>query len=229
MRVLLIVVIASFLIKQSVYAQNDALREKVFELNKVNMQTPVKYLTEKDIEGNPYLHVKFINGTIVKKNDARYTDIPLRFNMYDRSVEFIQDGKVLKIADPQNVDEVLIGENRFIYAPFSVARKKSFSFFEVVCEGKYRLLRMYKMKVEGLDEKTEPYLETKMPQFTSLPSEYFMQYRDGTALQIATKKRLIKILQPVPPKIEEYIRKNDFQVSSENQLIELFEIVNQLM
>lgn len=229
MRVLLIVVIACFLIKHAVYAQNAALRDKVFELNNANMRTPVKYLTEKDIEGSPYLHVNFRNGTVVKRNDTKYSDIPLRFNMYDRSIEFIQDGKILKIADPQNVEEVLIGNDRFIYAPFSVARKKSFSFFLVVCEGKYRLLRMYKMKIEGLEEKSAPYLETKMPGFTSLPSEYFMQYRNGTALQISTKKQLIKILQPVPPKLEEYIRNSGFQVYNENQLIELFQIVNQLI
>ncbi len=229
MRAILIVVVASFLIKHTVYAQNAALRDKVFELNNANMRTPVKYLTEKDIEGSPYLHANFISGRVIKRNDTKYSDIPLRFNMYDRSIEFIQDGKVLKIADPQNVVEVLIGNDRFIYAPFSVARKKSFSFFQVVGDGKYRLLRMYKMKVEGLEEKTAPYLETKVPQFTSLPSEYFMQYRNGTALQISTKKQLIKILQPVPPKLEEYIRNSEFQLSNKDQLIELFEIINQLM
>lgn len=229
MRVLLIVVIACFLIKHAVYAQNAPFHDKLFELNKLNLNTPVKYLTEKDIEGSPYLHVNFRNGTVVKRNDARYTDIPLRFNMYDRSVEFIQDGKVLKVADPQNVVEVRIGSDLFIYSPFSIARKKSHTFFQVVCEGKYRLLRMYNMKVDGLEKRKEPYLEAKTPRFESLPDKYFMQYRNGTALPISTKKQLIKILQPIPPKIEEYIRKNDFQITREKQLDELFEIINQVM
>ena len=40
MKVLLIYVVVSFLIKHSVYAQNAALCDKVFERNKVNLHTP---------------------------------------------------------------------------------------------------------------------------------------------------------------------------------------------
>jgi hypothetical protein len=229
MRVLLIGLISSIFLTYSVEAQNIQVRDHIYLNEKDKTLKIGKYLTEKDIEGSPYLNAKFVSGTILKKNNVKFKEIPLRFNIYDNSVEFHQEGKILKIADPENVIEVKIGTDKFVYSTFSVSKKLDRSFFQVLCEGKYRLLKLYKIKVNGLDGNRGSFLPNDVPEFSRLPDEYYLLYRNGTAQQITNRKKLIKLLQPAPDKIVEFIKSDKFNFANEKQLIQLVESVNMIM
>ncbi|MBL7969265.1 MAG: hypothetical protein JNK09_19840 [Prolixibacteraceae bacterium] len=229
MRVLLIALILSIFLIDRGTAQNLNQRDRIHLNNADKLPNPVIYLSEKDIEGSPYLNPQFISGTVLKKNNVKFNDIPLRFNIYSGSVEFIQDGKILNIADPENVIEVGIGIDKFIYSTFSVARKIDRSFFLLLCEGKYRLLKRYRMRIKGMDSENVPILQSATPQFVRLPDEYYLLYRNGTAQQITNRKKLIKLLQPAPDKINEFIASDKFDFSDEKQLIQLVESVNTIM
>jgi len=229
MRVLLIALILSIFLIDPGIAQNLNQRDRIHLNNADKLPNPVIYLSEKDIEGSPYLNPQFINGTVLKKNNVKFNDIPLRFNIYSGSVEFIQDGKILNIADPENVIEVGIGIDKFIYSTFTVARKIDRSFFLLLCEGKYRLLKRYRMRIKGMDAETVPVLKSATPQFVRMPDEYYLLYRNGTAQQITNRKKLIKLLQPAPDKINEFIASDKFDFSDEKQLIQLVESVNTIM
>jgi hypothetical protein len=55
---------------------------------------------------------------------------------------------------------------------------------------------------------------------------YYLRYGDGMANLIDSQKKLIKILQPIPQEVIDYILKNNIKASDERELIDLMEYIN---
>jgi hypothetical protein len=55
---------------------------------------------------------------------------------------------------------------------------------------------------------------------------YYLRYGDGMANRIDSQKKLIKILQPVPQEVIDYILKYNIKPTDEKELIELMKYIN---
>lgn len=183
-------------------------------------------VTEEQIAGSPYLTRQFITGTIIRTDGTTINDIPLRYNIYGRTMQFKRSGTVLNIVETHNIRQIIMGDKIFIYAPYNASKKIRLSYFQLLNEGKFQLLKMhnviYKKSGENPGIRDSSRFEPSSP-------NYYLRYSDGTANLINSQKKLIKLLQPIPQKIIDYIRENNTNISNEKEMIDLLKYTNSLM
>ncbi len=178
-----------------------------------------KFITEKDIAGSPFLDRQFQESYILKVNGAEIKNLPLRYNLYNNSMEMIQNGQILTISFPSEIQRINMGGNVFIYAKYTTSKKIGFSFFQVLYEGDYQLLKkdLVILKTPGNTGDSLRF-ERSFPQF-------YLRYGEGMAYLINSQKSLIKRLQPLPLSTIDFIKSNKINAKDEKKLMELMEYI----
>jgi len=225
MRVLLIffsIILWVFQVNGQIKSQDIGLefaKKKHLEFSKGE-----KYIDEKQVAGSPYLNKQFQPSYISKINGAEIRDMALRYNIYNDQMEFEKDGKVLSIALPNEVVRINMSGKVFIYKPYITARNVSASYFQVLYEGDYQLLKREQVKLRSPSEKT--YSDDSL-RFERTPPQFYLRYGNGMAHFVYSQKTLIKVLQPISQNVINYIKSNKISTKDEKQLIELMEYMDQ--
>lgn len=178
-----------------------------------------KLVSEKDIAGSPFLDKQFQKSYILKVNGAEIKNLPLRYNLYNNSMEMIQDGQVLTISFPSEIQRINMGGNVFIYAKYTTPQKIGFGFFQVLYEGDYQLL-----KKDQVILKTPDNTGDSLRFVRSFP-QFYLRYGEGMAYWINSQKSLIKRLQPLSQSTIDYIKSNKINAKDEKKLMELMEYI----
>jgi len=207
---------------------DDNLGFKMAKINQQKFGTLIP-LDEKKVDGSAYLNQHFVFGTVVQKNGVEFKELPLRYNIYNQCVEFKQNDQILSIAEPWKINYVIMGEQKFVYAPVTTSGNVKSTYFHQLTNDKFQLLKKYEIVLRKSDfnadvidnEDNNAYRFDK-----PLPS-YYLRYQDGTAHRIDSRKKLIKLLQPIPQEIIDYILKNNVDVKNENQLIDILNYTNE--
>ena len=185
-----------------------------------------KYLSENEIAGDPHLDKNFIPASIVRTNGTEIKDMLLRYNIYNNTMEFKKDGKILSIAFPSEIFMIRMGGKVFVYSPYMTKTNVSSGYFQVLFEGRYQLLKKYEVVLKS---PSEPRAQSNdSARFVSTPPHYFLRYGDGMAHLIDSQKKLIKFLQPTPHGLINYIETNKIKMKEEKQLLELMELLEEL-
>jgi len=191
---------------------------EVAKLNSLNQNQGNKYLEEKDIAGTPFFDKQFQKSYILKTNGVEIKDIFLRYNLYNNNMEFKKDGKILSIAFPSEIQRINMGGKIFIHARYLKPKKVDYGFFQVLYEGDYQLLKKDQVVLKSPSDKTN---QNDSLRFEKLPPEFYLLYGNGMAHLVYSQKTLIKVLQPIPQNVIDYIKSNKINTKDENQLIDL--------
>ena len=183
-------------------------------------------ITEKQIAGNIYLNKQFIQGTIIKNDGTEIKDVSLRYNIYEHTMQFKRDGTVLDIAEPTTIKRIIYDNKIFVYTKYNDAKKIKVACFQLLNEGSFQLLKMYNVALK--ETTVKPDISDSCRVEPSRPG-YYLRYDDSIANLINSKNKLIKILQPIPQKIIDYIQENVKNVNDEKELLELLEYINKEM
>lgn len=205
---------------QTIWAQQPKKYENSLNNARFKLGFPAKSV----VNGSPYLDSTFVLGTVVKMNKDKFNNVLLRYNIYSQTMEFLDNKTVLQIADPENVVRVIMKNTVFIYARYKSSDKITLTWFQLLTEDKYQLLKKYSTKLSGTSD--NPALAKSPMTFEPSPPEYYIRYRDGMAFPISSKKKLIKALQPVSENIVENIQNTSINLKDENQLISLIKFIN---
>lgn len=185
-----------------------------------------KYLREIDIAGSAYLDKNFISASILKTNGTEIRELSLRYNIYNNTMEFKKEGKVLSIAFPSEIFKIRMGGKTFVYSPYMTEKNVRSGYFQVLFEGRYHLLKKHEVVLkEPSEARPQP---NDSARFVNFPPHYYLRYGDGMAHLIDSRKKLIKFLQPIPPEVVNYIEDNKIKMKDEKQLIELMELLEEL-
>jgi hypothetical protein len=225
--IILLVVIWTAHVFGQIGNQSEAkdIRYEVAKLNSLNQNQGNKYLEEKDIAGSAYLSKQFQPSYVSKINGAEIKDMPLRYNIYNDQMELKKDGKVMSIALPNEVERINMGGKVFIYKPYMTARNVRAGYFQVLYEGDYQLLKREQVKLRSPSEKTN---QDDSLRFERTPPQFYLRYSNGMAHLVNSQKTLIKILQPIPQKLIDYIKSNKINTRDEKQLVDLMEYMDQV-
>lgn len=228
MRLLLTILIV-FVLSPHLYSQSSNTTNNIDFIRQVSrwkrleaIQNP-KYLTENQIAGNPYFNKEFISGNILKINGAEIKDIPLRYNIFTNNFEFFKDHAAQNIVAPSEINKIILDGHTFIYTRYMTSKNIKYSYFQVITNGKYQLLKMHKVVFKRVEEKDTGWDSSR---FVSAAPNYYLRYGDGLAHLIDSQKKLIKTLQPIQQKVIEFIQEEKINTKNENKLIELLELVN---
>ena len=178
-------------------------------------------LTESEIKGSPYLSDEFLTSSILTKNNIRYTEIPLRFNIYNNTMEF-QMGKdsIIAISNPEIIKEIILGDEKFVYS-----RSINSGYYSVLNEGEYQLLLKYNVRFE--DEKPAGAFEAASPpQFKKAAKTYFIKKAGSYPAKISKKKDFDNVFGTDADKALNIMKKFKLKIKLEKDLLSLVEKLN---
>jgi hypothetical protein len=187
-----------------------------------------KPLTESQIKGSPYLNDDFFPGSIYTTQKQHFTDIPLRYNIYNDDLEFkTPAGQVQALATPEIVEKAVFGSTELVYSPYLLGDKTKKGFFVVLKEGKASL---YLKPGVLFREGTAPgaYKDPEPPKFVKKSDDYYIRFETGNAILIGNKKDLIATFPDNQDKIESFISKHKIKTNKPDDLKELIHYYNSL-
>jgi hypothetical protein len=217
-------------ISSAQYQLNYEIREAVdfYRSNKFIDGSMKSELTEKDIKGSPYLNDEFVNGTIFTVQMLKYSDIPLRFNIYNDDLEFkTPTGEVMALSAPEIVEKAEFGNMQMVYSPYSQTNKIKKGFFVVLEQGKASL---YAKPGILFQEPTEPaaYKDAEPAKFVRKADEYYIRIGTEQAILISNKKDLIAVFPDNRDKIESFVNKNKIKTNKPESLKEVVKYYNSI-
>ena len=179
---------------------------------------------EKQITGSPYLTKRFTPATILRTDGTEIKDFKLRYNIYKNTMEFEKNGEVLAIANPATVQKIFMDGKIFTYSNYAISKNVNSSYFEVLYEGSYQLLKKYEVTI---NEPTEKAYSLDSVRFVRKSPQFYLRSSDGMAHLFYSQKSLIKVLQPISQNVIDQIHVHKINAKDEKQLIELMHYIDQ--
>lgn len=183
---------------------------------------------ESNIKGSPYLNDEFFFGSIYTYEKQSFSDIPLRYNIYNDDLEFkTPAGQVQALATPDIVELAVFGSTQMVYLPYEIKSKPKKGFFIIMVKGKASL---YSKPAVMFKEATTPgaYKDPEPPKFVRKSDDYYLHFESEEAKLVGNKKELIAAFPDNKDKIKSFISKNKIKSNKPEDLKELVEYYNSL-
>ena len=188
---------------------------------------PMLNLLTKSMEGTPFLIEEWNSGTVTMKDGRIAEALYLRFDAYNNKLYFKRKEEQLEFVDP--VAEFTLnvpgnpGKQKLLFrADFPpIERYTVNSFYEVLSDGKFQLLR-YAYKTL---EEYRNYNESPRQKFVD--REGFFVYADGEIWRLKKdKEQIVNILPKYHKEIYNIIDSKKLKVKNTEALIQLFDELN---
>ena len=178
---------------------------------------------ETEVEGSPHENSDFVLGVVVTKTDLKYENIPLRFNIYNNEMEFKSDeGTILSLTPPEFIDFIIIGEEKYIYAPYTIGNKLLRGYFKVIAEGKASLLVKQNVNLKEA-ELPQAYKDAQPARFVRMTDDFYIRMDQPEAFPASNKKDLSGLLKDKAIEIDDFLKKNKTRF---NRLEDMQKLVN---
>ncbi len=198
-----------------------------FDYIKKHSGTMSEIMTHEIIDGSPYLNDEFIDGTVFTTFKTKFTDIPLRYNIYSDQIEFESDKGVLVLASPETVEVIEFNEKQFEYVPYSIANRIKRGFFIVEERGNATLYIKPRVTFQEA-KKPAAYQDAVPAQFIKRPDEFYIRAGENPAMLISTKKDLENVFPDYQKEVSEFMKKNKTKPKDLESLKELVNYYNSL-
>jgi hypothetical protein len=193
--------------------------------NYINNKSLIRRLNEKEISGSPYLNSEFVEGTVYTKKNIHYTDIPLRYNIYNDVIEYqLPDSSIYAISNPEIIRKIEIGAETFIYY---VTNKGNVGYFSLISSGEVELLSKYNMTFKDAIP-SAAFEAAKPPSFNEQADTYFIKVNDKLPTMVAKKKDIKSIFGNQSDQILTYLKKEKLYLRNQADLIKLVNFINEL-
>jgi len=201
---------------------------ELYNENKFISKSDKSTLTEIDVEGSPYLNDEFVNGSIYTVQKVQFEEVPLRYNIFNDELEFkTPTDEVLALATPDIVEKVVMGDVILSHLSYEESNKTKNGYFVLLEEGKASL---YAKPGIVYKKATPPaaYKDPEPAKFQKLSDEYYLSFKQGSAVPVNNKKNLVAAFPDNQDKIEKYISKNKIKTNKPESLTELVKYYNSL-
>lgn len=226
----MLIIVFSFFVSL-LQAQSEYQIQSVFDFYKMSKrleQGPVSELKEGKIEGSPYFNNDFLNGTIYTIQKEKYTNIPMRYNIYNDIIEIkTESGEKMGISVPEVVEKVEIGEHIFYYLPYWVKNKMKRGYFELVTDGNASLFIRHRV-IFRKGELSGAYKDAVPPRFIRDSNDCYIRIGKDAAQPVTNKNDLLFVLAAHKEKITEFVKKNKVKTKNINNLKAVIEYYNSL-
>lgn len=186
-------------------------------------------LSEKDIEGSPFLNDDFIKGNVITKKGVKYVGVPLRYNIYSQNFEFKTPKQILEFKDPASIREVEIKNETFIFVPYKEKNKKlKWGFFQKINKsGPAQLLIRYRVT---FSQATKPgaYSDAKPASFSDKEELFYVKFGTHPAVRIMRTSDFTDNAPKQKAEIKKFIKSNKIKVRRQKDLIKLVNYYNSL-
>jgi hypothetical protein len=193
------------------------------EKSRLNALDPGRY---SQIAGSPYLSEEFVKGEVIINDSIHYEEIPLRYNIFSDRMEYIDaQERVLEVNTAMHRFVFNLDDRIFRLLQYNDGTGIKRGMLEVMVDGETRLYRKYNMAIVGGTLPTG-YQGAKPTRFNKTKDQFFIATGGRIPVLITKRKDLIKNLEAVNPRIDQYLKTNQVRLSSEQSLIDIVEYTN---
>jgi hypothetical protein len=157
-----------------------------------------------------------------------------RYNLYAQEFEMVFDQDTFAIIAPFNVESITVSNKKFIHG-FYVKRGLSqdylgSSYFEVLNDGKCKLLLRHAVKIKSGDAPvTYNWANAGTDAFVKYQQLFYQQEEGSEILPLKKKKKILrKLFSEKYDEIMDYIRTEDLNVKRNDDLAQVFTYYNSL-
>lgn len=180
-----------------------------------------------DIEGSPYLNEEFEIGEVFYGNKYKLNQIPLRYNIYNDDMEYKVDNSIMAFANPQHIDQVVFGNNVFIYLRSESVSEEGGGFVKI-WNSQYPAI-ITKMRVEYFDrEPPKALVDPKPPRFVRKENQHFLMKSKTDAVKIKSVKRMIESLGHYKVELTRYAKTEKISARKPEELAKLLDYYSTL-
>lgn len=182
----------------------------------------------REIKGSPYLEEKWNEGQIWLEGDSLPGVFDIRFNVFGNEMQFIHKKDTFAIGNPLMLDKIVFANRHFEYLAFLHNDNHNMAYFEVLVDGKLRLLARHYVSLKlGREPLTAYHPQNEYDWFVS-GSVYYLQ--SSTQVNPAVipdrKKSWINMAEDKNDEISVFIKENRLKLHRKQDLISLVEFIN---
>ncbi len=212
------------------YSFNESMQIRTpndfYNAQRAKGEGPSSFLTEEQVQGSPYLSKEFVVGDIVIDN-FKFVGIPLRYNIYNDDIEYEKDDQILAIANPHEVRRVFIGDMAFIYNAYILSKKQTFGYFQILSDGKAKVLKKYEISYQ-MPTAEQAYRPEVPAKFIPIPCKLYVAFGNDPAFRFTKTKKLLRFFGDKRIEVEKYLKTKKLNLKKEEDLLTLFNYYNSL-
>lgn len=181
---------------------------------------------EEGTEGTPYLNNDFKKGTVYS-NGSKFSNVPLRYDIHDDRIEFLQNGAVYQLDPNSPITKIVIDQDVFVVEKYEFKGKEKIGYLLRLDSGRAvlmaKLITIYK-------ERQEP---TAM-QYTAIPAKYtrlgnvYYMKEANRIVQIESLKKIAGLFADRQNELNSFIKSENLSLREETDLVKLFKYYNSL-
>ena len=181
-----------------------------------------------DIEGSPYLNKEFLIGDVYYSKKYKITEIPLRYNIYNDDMEYEINNSIMAIANPHQIDKVVLGDEVFIYLKNRASEKEEVGGFVKIWNSSSPAI-ITKMTVKYFEKEPQKAMtDPKPPRFKRMDNSHFLMHNHQDILRIKSVKKLILSLGNHQEKLMKFAKKEKISAKDPEELARLLDYYNGL-
>ncbi|CAM3570204.1 hypothetical protein POKO110462_09875 [Pontibacter korlensis] len=185
---------------------------------------PIKLNQYENINGSPYLHIEWIEGRVVLGNGNIYEGVPLRYDLVsDRLMFKDKNGQELEFAQPVLEFQLAGEQNKYRSGFVPVDNHTSTSFYEVLEDGKVKLLKRSHKVVREEKAYGSATINKNIMGYTN----YYLA-KENELVKIKNGKALQEALSGHDAELAEYTKKNKLKLKDEAEMAQLVKYYNSL-
>lgn len=194
------------------------------------LNTGDKELSLKDIKGSPYLQEKYFYAFVNENSTKPHL---MRYNAYLDKMEFDKNGVQHDLENGlyKTVNFDVPVSKKYVYVTYSFNNKNNDGYLVELNAGKNASL-FKRERIEFVPERSRPngLSETHTPaEFKPSKTFYFFKLDNGSIAEMPkSKDKFTKLFGDKSKPVSDYIKKNKFSISDENDLKMIFLYINSL-
>jgi len=182
-----------------------------------------------EVKGSPYLYESWTDGRIMLKDDTVGAEFRMRYNVYGNEMQFINRSDTFAISNPLKLNAVWLNGHRFEYLPFTLNKNENMAYFEVLAEGKVKLLVRYSSRLEsGMDPVTPYHCQNSYDRFVAGKFYYYQTIEMEAPMELPSGRRaFLSIKEFNSPDMNEFMHSRKISLHNDQDLNMLFTWINQ--
>lgn len=189
---------------------------------------PVMEKSYTDIVGTPLLFPNWVLGEVNLDNGNSYQNIPLKYNIVDDILYFMnpKDSTMLEFVQPVQSFNLKLKSGELDYANGfpAIDGFKETSFYQVLYDGTTKLLKKSSKTVL----ENRPYNSATIEKSFLDASEYFMLQNDKIQKLRLTKKVLLSLFGDKSSQLADFMKKEKIDFKNDEDLIKVFKYYDSL-
>ncbi len=181
----------------------------------------------KDIEGSQFMNEEWKIG-VLKTDSVLIEDLKYRYNIYGKQMQYMYDSVIYSIGAPHKIKSLNFDNKCFIYSIFNNNGIEEYDFFQVLVEGKCKLLIRREIQIIQANYNYTHNVGSHNDKFVLVES-YYMKKGDAPAVKVKKfKKRFLQNFEDKNIQVADYMKKQKISLGKQDDLMKVVDYYNTL-